>query len=150
MYGLLSTIVKYALIAAIYLFIMRIAILIYQDISTLSKTEKKKVLGPHLVRLSGLGGKHKKNADIHPLTQMITIVGRAPTCTIVLTDIHISMQHMQIETVLGEFILTDLESANGTVINGQLITSPYSLKHGDQISIGHTKFVFNEGVVHHD
>jgi hypothetical protein len=56
----------------------------------------------------------------------------------ILPDEHVSRKHAQINAVSGEYMLIDLGSSNGTVVNGQKITGPVILQHGDVIQIGGT------------
>jgi pSer/pThr/pTyr-binding forkhead associated (FHA) protein len=56
----------------------------------------------------------------------------------ILPDEHVSRRHAQINSVAGGYMLLDLGSANGTVVNGQKITGPVLLQHGDVIQLGGT------------
>jgi pSer/pThr/pTyr-binding forkhead associated (FHA) protein len=51
-------------------------------------------------------------------------------------DVRISRNHAQIEYRDGEFVVSDLGSTNGVVINGQRITTPTILRNDDQIEFG--------------
>ena len=57
---------------------------------------------------------------------------------ILLSDQRISRRHAQIQDVGGEYMLIDLHSTNGSFINGQQITQPTLLQHGDIIRFGDT------------
>ena len=72
-----------------------------------------------------------------------TIIGRNPTTDITLLDESISREHaiVSVDEATGEFILEDLQSTNGSKVNGKRIRSS-PLSHGDHIEIGHTKFRF--------
>jgi pSer/pThr/pTyr-binding forkhead associated (FHA) protein len=56
----------------------------------------------------------------------------------ILPDKHVSRRHARINAVSGEYMLIDLGSSNGTVVNGQKITGPVILQHGDVIQVGGT------------
>jgi pSer/pThr/pTyr-binding forkhead associated (FHA) protein len=49
----------------------------------------------------------------------------------------VSREHCAIELYDGVATLRDLQSANGTVLNGHLV-SEHVLKHGDHVKIGTT------------
>ena len=49
-----------------------------------------------------------------------------------------SAQHCRFQTVRGLWYLEDLDSTNGTVLNGRRIHGPQVLKKRDKIKIGHT------------
>lgn len=64
------------------------------------------------------------------------IVGRSSVCDIYIDDAKMSRQHFAIENTQGCFMLVDLESANGTYINGIRVTSKQKLNSGDMITAG--------------
>ncbi len=72
-----------------------------------------------------------------------TLIGRNPTTDITLLDESISREHaiVSVEEATGEYVLEDLQSTNGSKVNGKRIRSS-TLAHGDEIEIGHTKFKF--------
>jgi pSer/pThr/pTyr-binding forkhead associated (FHA) protein len=73
-----------------------------------------------------------------------TIIGRNPTTDITLLDEGISREHALILRDLdsGEYVIEDLQSTNGTKVNGKRVRSA-TLEPGDQIEIGHTRFRFD-------
>ena len=77
------------------------------------------------------------------LSQNISI-GRDAECDIVINDRQVSRIHAQIKVLEpNDILLTDLNSKNGTFINGELITKPVKLKDGDEIKIALVQeFVF--------
>ena len=70
------------------------------------------------------------------------VIGRSSD-QIHLSDHSASRRHAQIRPVSGQWILDDLNSSNGTFLNGQRVVSPTVLKHGDQIKVGSTLLVFS-------
>ena len=73
--------------------------------------------------------------------QPITI-GRAPGNALVLADNKASRQHADVRSENGGFLIADRGSSFGTLVNGQKIDAPATLKHGDEIMIGTTCLVF--------
>jgi hypothetical protein len=63
-------------------------------------------------------------------------VGRSRQCDIVLNDPNVSRQHAEIRPRGGAWVLTDLGSTNGSLLNGRRIEGPEVLKAGDEIEIG--------------
>ena len=61
-------------------------------------------------------------------------VGRNPNSELVIDDDHISRQHARIELRHGELWLRDLESANGSFVNGERLTGGCLLLHGDEVA----------------
>lgn len=70
-----------------------------------------------------------------------TTIGRQAGCDIVLDEKMASRSHCQIERVSTDYVLRDLESRNGTRVNGELVTS-HVLSANDVISIGQTDMIF--------
>lgn len=66
-----------------------------------------------------------------------TIIGRHADCDIVLPDRLVSRHHAHIVWNPQEqtYVLEDLQSKNGTFINGQELTAAHVLKDGDEIQI---------------
>jgi serine/threonine-protein kinase len=75
------------------------------------------------------------------------LVGRLQTCSLVLTDYLVSRQHFQIVRQGDQFFITDLNSHNGTFVNGGKIEPQQSmeLKPGSTIRAGETLFSFLAG-----
>ncbi|MGH0029057.1 MAG: FHA domain-containing protein [Myxococcota bacterium] len=72
-----------------------------------------------------------------------TLIGRNPTTDITLLDENISREHaiVQFDPDDGSYTIEDLQSTNGTKVNGKGVRSQ-ALADGDEIQIGHTVFRF--------
>lgn len=68
-------------------------------------------------------------------------VGCRSDNSIVLSDPQVSSYHARIDKRGSEFILTDLQSTNGTLVNNRRVFS-HRLSHGDRIAIGKHTFLF--------
>lgn len=68
-------------------------------------------------------------------------IGREEDNTIQLNDERVSRFHVKIQEDGGRIILTDLDSTNGTRINGHPVQVRV-LQHGDQLSIGRSLLLF--------
>lgn len=75
------------------------------------------------------------------LTGATQRIGRDSRCDIHLDDTETSRKHAQIDLVDNEYVINDLKSSNGTLVNGHLIDSK-KLRDGDRIQIGKYVFVF--------
>ncbi len=70
-----------------------------------------------------------------PLDGATTVIGRDKTCDIFLRDFLASRRHAQIVRVGGELFLEDLQSANGTKLNGQPLRGRTRLYLNDLIEV---------------
>jgi hypothetical protein len=68
-------------------------------------------------------------------------IGREEGNTLRLNDERVSRWHAKIQSEDGDVILTDLDSTNGTRVNGSTIQIR-RLRAGDQVSIGRTMLLF--------
>jgi adenylate cyclase len=73
-------------------------------------------------------------------------IGRGQTNTIPLSDEDaiISSRHASIYAVEGQFYVSDLNSRNGTMLNGRPVTLPTLLHDGDVITVGKCDLIFHE------
>jgi len=69
------------------------------------------------------------------------LIGRTDQCDIFINDSSISRKHASVEGRDGRFLLEDLKSTNGTLVNGKFI-DVHLLTHGDKIRIGRTVLQF--------
>jgi len=78
----------------------------------------------------------------YQLTPPSVSIGRAENNDIVLDgDMRASRHHARFGFNDGQWVLVDSQSANGTTVNGQPITT-HSLRGGDRIRIGSTPLLF--------
>ena len=76
----------------------------------------------------------------YPLTAGTTTIGREG-CNILLADARVSRQHARI-VLKGETpYITDLNSSNGTFVNGQRVYTDHPLRPGDAIQMGNTRLI---------
>jgi len=80
----------------------------------------------------------------YELTSEETLIGRNPTTDITLLDEGISREHALIsfDEAGGSYTIEDLQSTNGTKLNGKRIRS-VGLTDGDEIQVGNTRFQFS-------
>ena len=79
--------------------------------------------------------------DPIPLKKDELIVGRRPTCDVRLDFENISGRHCQLRFVNGVWHVRDLNSSNGTLVNGQIF-SEHGLMPDDELSVaGHAYMI---------
>gem|GEM_PF-1236783 len=69
------------------------------------------------------------------------VIGRSPTCQVILTEETVSAQHARIFQRDNGWWIRDLDSTNGTRLNGRAVTE-HPLRSGDTIGIESREFTF--------
>jgi diguanylate cyclase (GGDEF)-like protein len=80
----------------------------------------------------------------HVLLDRTVTLGRDPRVELPLQDDGISRRHCRVRAEKDVFILEDLNSTNGTLVNGQLVLDPVKLETGDRIFLGGCVVKFTE------
>ncbi|QDU56792.1 sigma 54-interacting transcriptional regulator [Aeoliella mucimassa] len=75
-------------------------------------------------------------------------IGRAPTNAIVVKDERCSRNHAEIFQIQQQWTLRDLDSRNGTQVDGDVISADYPLEPGDIIRIGNSHLAFVDNLSH--
>ena len=79
----------------------------------------------------------------YPLLEDSVTIGRNANNTIKIDNLAVSGFHARIDAAGDKFILTDLQSTNGTFVNDKRIVS-HKLVHGDTVTIGKHAILFVE------
>lgn len=79
---------------------------------------------------------------VYELVAEETLIGRNPTTDITLLDEGMSREHAVLvsDVADGSHQIEDLNSTNGTRVNGKPIRAATVLCSGDEIEMGHTRF----------
>jgi hypothetical protein len=77
----------------------------------------------------------------YTLTGPLTVIGRSSACDVALDDASASRRHAELRRRGGKTVLVDLDSTNGTLVNGRRVREA-PLRAGDRITIGTTTIVF--------
>jgi pSer/pThr/pTyr-binding forkhead associated (FHA) protein len=88
-------------------------------------------------RLVAIGGNTPR---VHPLNADATSIGGGGSNDIVIDSTTVSRCHAVIRRRYGRYVLTDLESTNGTFLNGKRIKNPVALRRGDEVRFGSARF----------
>lgn len=130
MYELMAQIAKFIFIILIYYFLYNFLKVMVFDM----KMERyaNKDTGYYL--LSDDGNKY-------PL-QKINTIGRASDSDIIIDDPYLSSKHALISKRGPKMIIQDLNSTNGTFLNGKKVKKPMHLREKDEVVLGIKRFVF--------
>lgn len=95
--------------------------------------------GPSLVLMEDGQALREYGLTTEPAT-----IGRLAGCEIEIHDPGASRRHAEVRRRGSEFVLTDLGSTNGTLVNNATVRERV-LEHGDRITIGRTVLEFRSG-----
>lgn len=70
------------------------------------------------------------------------VLGRLQDCDVCLADANVSRRHAELLLIGGDWYLQDLESTNGTMLNGEPVTRA-RLHDGDVVEIGVTRLTYH-------
>jgi len=90
-------------------------------------------------RLSLLSGEERQE---YLLADADRYIGRDPGNDIIVADDEVSAQHARISFREQGFWVEDLQSTNGTFVNGLRIEGPIRLREEDLVKMGHTLLKF--------
>ena len=86
-----------------------------------------------------------KNEGTTNIDQTPYVIGRGPTAALRLDNPLVSREHCAIHHGGGQFVIQDLKSSSGTMVNGRGLTAPHMLSDGDKIEIGMHSIIFELG-----
>lgn len=145
MFEIFSSLLKYIFITVIYLFIFAIIRMIYLDIYSMNARRTGQNL-PYIKLINRRDSLEMKVEESYILDNNLTI-GRARGNGITISDPFLSGQHAVFTKSDHNFYIQDLNSTNGTYVNGKkLENAPVMLNDGDRIRIGQLDFIFVAGL----
>lgn len=80
-----------------------------------------------------------RSGEAVPL-EPVTLIGRGAGSTIVVDDPHVSARHAELRFERGQWWLRDLESSNGTTLNGNPVRAVMGVRLGDDLQCGRVRF----------
>lgn len=136
---LVRIVLKVLIIVVIYIIILWALRIMYKDIKGGNRRKKvTKKLGLEVIHI-GDNRSNLKIGSVIPIHAKLTI-GRKEDNLLILHDQYVSGHHAVIFVKNNEYFIKDLNSTNGTELNGERIDKILSLKLDDEISIG--EYVF--------
>ena len=67
-------------------------------------------------------------------------IGRSPECDLALGDLTVSWRHAELRRVDSRWVLVDLRSTNGTLVNGWQVGPGFTVRPGDCVTFGQLSF----------
>lgn len=139
-------VLKFGLLAVLYAFVLRVFYFIINDLrrSSVKPVSEPRAptpeVGAELV-VTESNDQAVRQGEIIKLGYKTTF-GRGANHQIAMTDTFVSHDHAVIIFQKGNYYLEDLNSVNGTYINGVRANEPVSMKHGDTVRIAGVTFKF--------
>jgi len=114
------------------------ATMVYRPKEPLGETEPASAtelgVDPEVVSLTVDGARHM-------IEKRRVVIGRSKDCDIQVRDANVSRQHAEVRQEGTAYWLVDLDSTNGTEVNGQR-EKRAKLENGDKITVGSTELLF--------
>lgn len=120
------------------LFLGAIAWLIYQEIGVTRAALAERHHQFGAIRVLSEDGNGAGSEAVYPLAA-VTSIGRAASNTIVLEDDYVSNEHALLMLRGQQWWVEDLNSRNGTLLNGMRLSDTTVISPGDVITIGNTR-----------
>src|SRR5512144_712282 len=90
-------------------------------------------------RLTAISGKLK--GGLFTISVDSFVIGRETAANLCIADASVSRRHSIIEKESDSYVITDLDSLNGTFVNDVPVKTR-KLEHGDRVRIGESQFLF--------
>jgi hypothetical protein len=146
----LLTIVKFALLLLLYVFIARTLRAVTADLYGPRRRSTSPPPRPAVANAAPPRRSRRipKEIVVHPptgspqvlsLTGRGLVLGRAGNSDLAVDDVYVSDEHVEILPDDGGWSVRDLGSTNGTFLNGAKIARPTPLAVGDQLRLGKTR-----------
>jgi FHA domain len=127
---------KIAFVAALYFFLLILALLLHRELkSTTLRTEERAPGDLLVIDPSESGFQASERIPLLALTR----IGRDDGNDISFDDTYVSSEHARILWNSRGWVLHDLGSTNGTMVNGKPIRKAVSIKPGDTLEFGRVK-----------
>ena len=140
----LLTILKFCLLAILYLFFFRVLRAVWTEVKgpplrrSAAPAAAPAARGPRgapsRLRIVEPAGERGRTYD---LTDELT-VGRAGGCGVVVADSYASQLHARVFRRDDQLFIEDLGSTNGTFLNRRKVTTAASVRRGDRLQVGQT------------
>lgn len=145
----LLTLLKLALLAGLYLFLLRVVKVIALDLYGPSKRKQARTRQPVAVAPDQRKVRRQpREIVVHHVSgtpQVVALngtpvtLGRSSVASVLVDDLYVSDEHVQILPEDDRWLVRDLGSTNGTFLNGAKVTQPTPLSAGDHLRIGKTR-----------
>ncbi len=142
LYMVTANVFKYLFVIIVLYFVYTITRMIYLDIGQLRGVGLKR--SPYLQLITRRENLRYHVQNVYPLKRD-NIIGRGRTAQVQITSPFLSKEHAHLFEEEGAFYLEDLHSANGTLLNGELVEEPVMIHSKDIVTLVDVEFLFMTG-----
>jgi len=155
----LLTVLKFCLLALVYLFLFRVLRAVWAEISPPKVAVPVRAKAPKPVKAPRAAKPSKvdrvasrppalpsqlivvdppeQRGRAYPLGPEIS-VGRGSGCQVLVADTYASTVHARVFLGDGHYVVEDLGSTNGTYLNKRKVDGPMTMNRGDRLQVGNT------------
>ncbi len=130
-------VLRLALAVALYSFLGWALLTLWRELKQQSKVLSDRKKPGISITIKPEEGRERQAA----FSQSEIIIGRHTNCDISLLDDALSAQHARITFHHGQWWLEDLNSTNGTLLNGRNLTTPAVVISDDEFKCGNIVFI---------
>ena len=154
----LLNVLKFCLLALIYLFLFRVLRAVWAEISPpkVAVPARSKTPKPVKAPKASKGSKADRAARTPLLPSQLVVVdppeqrgrayplgpeisvGRGSGCQVMVDDTFVSTVHARVFLSDGHYVVEDLGSTNGTYLNKRKVDGPMTMNRGDRLQVGNT------------
>jgi len=143
--AMVGLVLQYSLLVLIYYFLYRMVRFGYLDLQgrrTHSIEKNTLSVNTALAKITVIDAGAEQLSQMDYVIHEGLTIGRNQNNTIILEDPFVSYEHACISRSRQDYILTDLNSTNGTLVNGKKVQGDIMLNSGDEIRMGAVTFRF--------
>jgi pSer/pThr/pTyr-binding forkhead associated (FHA) protein len=128
MSGIVFLIVRFLLAAALFAFLGYVLWALWRDLKRQDEVLASRRLPPIVFSMA--------DGSQHRFSTPEVMIGRDPACELILDDPTVSVTHARLSYHHGQWWLEDLQSTNGTFLNGEAVLTPLVVTAGDVVRCG--------------
>jgi pSer/pThr/pTyr-binding forkhead associated (FHA) protein len=128
MSGIVFLILRFLLALALFAFLGYVLWTLWRDLTRQDEILASRRLPPLQVWLADGSQRRFSTPEV--------VIGRDPACEIILDDPAVSNKHARLAYHHAQWWLEDLQSTNGTFLNGEAVSTPLVVTGGDVVRCG--------------
>lgn len=135
---------RLALLALLYLFLWQLVRVTLRELIVLSRREDRSPSPPtstaRLIVVDPAASGLPIGASL--AVGHLAVVGRHAHCDVVIDEPYVSGTHAEISAMGGQWFVRDLDSTNGTFVNGASVEGYADIQPGDIVQFGRVRLEF--------